>query len=206
MRDDFVAYLGNKDERGGQKAFVATLAITKGLRLQQIVTGFCVDDKGQTISLGPTPRLSELKSLLESLCSAHKVIVWACFKENYKQIAKVCEDLGLGYTELHGGVKDKDGAIDLFRASDTIRVIVANPKSAGLGVNLIEASYSIYYSKDFSLDADIQSEARNHRGGSEIHEKITRIDLVATGTIDEKVNRALANKQNFAEAILDWDL
>jgi len=84
-----------------------------------------------------------------------------------------------------------------------LSVIIANPAAGGVGISLIQASYAIYYSKGFSLEADLQSEARNHRGGSEMHEKITRIDLVARGTIDEVVNEALKSKLNVAEQILE---
>lgn len=197
MREDFVTYIE-------EEACVAQLAITKALRLQQIVSGFVKTDDGKVIRFDKTPRIKELEVLLSDLCPTNKVIVWACFKENYKQIAEVCGKLGFKYAELHGGIKDKDAEIDSFRNDEEVKVMIANPQSAGLGVNLIEAGYSIYYSKNFSLEADLQSEARNHRGGSDkLHEKITRIDLVAKETLDDQVNEALANKQDIAEAILD---
>jgi SNF2 family DNA or RNA helicase len=68
----------------------------------------------------------------------------------------------------------------------------------------VEASYAIYYSKGFKLEHDLQSEARNHRGGSEMHDKVTRIDIVAKGTIDELITESLEKKQNIAERILSW--
>ena len=200
MRNDFVTYI--KDE-----ACVAQLAITKGLRLQQIVSGFIKTDDGNTVRFAKTPREKELETLLGDLTPTSKVIVWACFKENYKQIAEICTKLDIGYAQLHGGIKDKESELVQFRENDRIRVMIANPQSAGLGVNLIEAGYSVYYSKNFSLEADLQSEARNHRGGSEkLHDKITRIDLVAKDTLDEQVTAALASKQNVASAILDWEI
>ena len=39
-------------------------------------------------------------------------------------------------------------------------------------------------------------------GGSEIHKKVTRIDLVCPGTIDEIVNTALMEKTIIGEMIL----
>ncbi len=83
-----------------------------------------------------------------------------------------------------------------------VRVIVANQQAGGVGVNLTAASYAIYYSRSFSLEADIQSEARNHRGGSEIHKSITRIDLVCPDTIDGICLEALYRKENLASNIL----
>ena len=69
-------------------------------------------------------------------------------------------------------------------------------------MNLTAASYGIHYLKNFSLTDDLQSEARNYRGGSEIHKKITRIDIVAEDTIDEDITKALAAKKTVQEFIM----
>lgn len=204
MKEDFITFLRGKHNE--PQAVVANMAMTKALKLQQITSGFAITAEGNTVSFDDNPRQAALKELLEDLTPDHKVIVWATFKENYRQIAKVCEELKIQYTELHGEVRHKDEAIRFFRSDPLCRVIIANPASAGIGVNLIEASYSIYFSKNFSLEQDVQSEARNHRGGSEIHSKITRIDLIAKDTIDEKVTEALKKKENIAETILSWRL
>ena len=42
--------------------------------------------------------------------------------------------------------------------------------------------------------------------GSEIHEKVTRLNMIAAGTIDEKIAEALENKQKISDLILDWKL
>jgi SNF2 family DNA or RNA helicase len=206
MKDEFIAYLGDMGEK--PRAIVATLAMTKGLKLQQILSGFAVTDDGTNYRFKENPRAEALKELLEDLCvgGQNKVIVWAAFKENYSIIAEVCNELKIKYAEIHGAITDKDDQIKRFRQDRSIPVLIANQKSAGIGINLIEAAYSIYYSKTFSLEDDIQSEARNYRGGSEMHRKITRIDLVSKGTIDEKVNQALKKKQSIADQILDWKL
>ena len=204
MYNEFITFIESK--AGEPRAVVAQLAITKALRLQQIVTGFVKDDKGETHRLEPCPRVSVLEELLEDLCPQHKVIVWASFKENYKQIAEVCARLKLGYRELHGGIKEKLSQTNMeeFRKDPGVSVLIANQAAGGVGVNLVEASYAIYFSKSFRLEDDLQSEARNYRGGSEMHEKVTRIDIVSKGTIDELINEALANKQQISDKILGW--
>jgi len=204
MKNEFIAYI--KDQEGKDKAVIANLAITKGLRLQQIVSGFCVTDEKQTVPFKGVPRLDTLKTLLQDLTGEHKVIVWACFKENYRQIRILCEKLKIEYCEIHGEIRDKEKELNKFRNRKSCRVAICNQASAGIGINLVEASYSIYYSRNFSLEQDIQSEARNYRGGSEVHKKITRIDLVTPGSIDELVMKALRDKQNIADIILDWDV
>lgn len=206
MKQEYVTWL--KDKSGESKAVIAQLAVTKALRLQQIVSGFAKDELGIEHQMKDVPRLKVLEELLEDLTPNAKVIVWANFKENYKMIASLCDKLKISYREIHGDIspKEKQKNMDEFRKDDTVRVMIANQAAAGVGVNLVEASYAIYYSKNFSLEQDLQSEARNYRGGSEIHQKVTRIDLVCKGTIDELVSEALANKQAIADRILDWKL
>lgn len=199
MKKNFITFLGDK-------ACTASLAITKGLRLQQIVSGFITLEDETIVPMKANPRLDALEELLEDLVVAgkHKVIIWACWKENYKQIRELLYKLGIKYVEAHGEIpqKNRQEAIDDFCHREEIKVFLGNQGAAGIGINLVQASYAIYYSRNFSLEHDIQSEARNYRGGSEIHESVTRIDLVAQGTIDESILLALASKQEIGDKVL----
>lgn len=197
MKNDFITFLGDR-------ACVAELAITKALRLQQIVSGYVALDDKSIKKMENTPRQEALKELLEELTPDHKVLVWAVFKENYEQIKSVCGQLGVSFVEVHGGVSDlnKRRAVDGFNSDPSIRVFIGHPGSGGIGINLISASYAIFFSRNFSLEQDLQAEARNYRGGSEIHEKITRIDLVAPDTIDELILKRLSLKIQISEAVL----
>lgn len=196
MKKEFITYIQDQ-------ACVATIALTKAQKLMQIVTGFAqVNDK--PVPLSAKPRLDVLKDLLTELTPEHKVIVWAVYKQNYLVISNICKALGIEYVEIHGEIPDKEkfAAVDKFNLDPKIRVLIGHPGSGGIGINLTASDYSIYFSRGFSLEHDLQSEARNHRGGSEIHERITRIDIVAQGTIDEAITKALANKQTISETVL----
>lgn len=195
MENEFVTYVGDK-------AVTASIALTKGLRLMQIVSGFMTSEDGVNIRFKENPRADALYEILSDIAPYHKVIVWACFKENYETIREVCAKLKLGYVELHGETKDRNGAIESFQGEQAVRVLVGNQGAGGIGVNLTAANYAVYFSRNFSLEHDIQSEARNYRGGSEVHQKITRIDLVARGTIDEHILEALSSKQSISDGVL----
>lgn len=198
MKRDFITFVQDK-------ACVASLAITKALRLQQIVSGFVSLEDGSNHKIRQTPRAQALKELLEDLTPQHKVLVWAVFKENYEQIRQVCEELNLKFVEVHGEIppKKRQGLVDEFTNNPEIRVFIGHPGAGGIGINLIAASYSIFFSRSFSLEQDLQAEARNYRGGSEVHEKITRIDLVAKETIDELILKRLSQKQEISEKVID---
>jgi SNF2 family DNA or RNA helicase len=203
MKRDFVTFINEGNAKG---IMTAELAITKALRLQQIVTGVLVNEDGQTIEIEDNPRLSVVSELLHDLHTKHKVILWCSFRHNYIQLGRVCDSLGIKKVFLTGeqSSKEKDEAITAFETDDTVRVIIANRRAGGIGVNLVAASYSIVYSRNFSLEEEIQSTARNYRGGSEMHERITKIDLCAPDTLDEVITEALIQKKKIADSIIEY--
>ncbi len=205
MQKEFITYI-KEESKEQARAVVARLAVTKTLRLQQIVSGFVNTDDGSTVRIKNVPRLVALGELLETLTPGHKVIVWATFKENYKMIAELCQKLGIEYREIHGeqSGKEKQMAVNDFNNSPSVRVIVGNQGAGGVGVSLTASSYAIYYSRGYKWGEDTQSESRNHRRGSEIHDKITRINLVAPDTIDELIDTVLSNKADISERILEY--
>lgn len=193
----------------GNPVAVAELAVTKAMRLMQIVSGFVNTENGDgtrtPIQFDDAPIKTALKELLQLHCEHSKVIVWAVHHANYKVIRDICEKLKLNYVEVHGGVgsqKKKDEAVRSFNEDPDTRVFIGHPGSGGVGIDLIASNLSITYSRSFSLAHTIQSEGRNYRGGSEIHQKITQIDLVTRETIDEQVIKALASKREIGYQVL----
>ena len=200
MKTHLIAYLDDK-------ACVAQMALTKALRLQQLVSGFFkIEESGDEVVFDPCPRLEALEELLGDIFDTpeRKVIVWACWQKNYEMITQMLRKNSWRFTTLYGGLSStqRQKNIDSFQQDAGVKVMVANQAAGGLGVNLTAASYAVYYSKNFSLEQDMQSEARCHRGGSEIHHKITRLDLITPGSIDELVTSALERKSNLADKIL----
>lgn len=201
MAKDLIAYIDGK-------AAVAQMALTKALRLMQIVSGFVTtEDLDGTTGLheiSDNPRETALSELLADLCQSSKVIVWACWKQNYATIRAICDRLRLPFVELTGetSAKTRQEAIDRFQSDPSIRVCIGNQGAGGIGATLTASNVSVYYSRNFSLEHDIQSEGRNYRGGSEVHESVTRVDLVAEGTIDERILERLLSKESISASIL----
>lgn len=200
MRDDYITFVNSK-------AFTAQLAITKALRLQQIVSGFLMgekDGKPYTHIFEKTPREKALLDLVEDITDSNKVIIWACWRANHDLLGRLLSKHKIEHRSLLGdmGAADRDRSIQDFRERDEVRVLVGSQAAGGIGINLVEANHTIYYSRGFSLEHDVQSEARNYRGGSELHSKVTRIDLCTPGTIDEAITKALQAKQEISDAII----
>ena len=199
MEEHFITYI----EKG--EACVATIVLTKLLRCMQICNGLLPIEGKEDIKHIPCGKMDALAELLEDITPAHKVIVWANFIANYRDIEKVCEKLNIPWCTIRGGqtLENRQHEIDKFQHGPIYRVMIANQAAGGLGVNLTAASYMIYFSKNYSLNDDLQSEARAHRGGSEVHDKITRIDIITKDTIEEEVTEALRGKKELAALLLD---
>lgn len=206
MLKDFIAFVNEAGET--PTAAVAELVLTKGLRLLQITSGFVGTQTAEGVHgvhrFKDNPKKEMLKELLIDLAPSSKVLVWSVFKENYADIRDVCEKLKINYVEVHGGKtkKEKDEAVRALNEDEDVRVLIGHPASGGIGINLVASDVSIFYSRTFSLENDIQAEARNYRGGSERHSKVTRYDIVAKDTIDAEVMKVLREKKNIGIEVL----
>jgi SNF2 family DNA or RNA helicase len=198
MKRDFIAYLDSG-------AVVANLAITKGLRMMQILSGYATLDDGGEVMFDDNPRRDALAELLDDHARKSKVIVWCAYTANYRIVEAVCAKLGLKMGLLTGeqSGKQKGQAIGEFCEGD-VNVLCSNPAAGGVGINLVQAPLAVWYSRTFSLEQRLQALARNYRGGSEMHSKITSLDLVCEGTIERKCLDALNGKENIANRILGW--
>lgn len=183
---------------------IVDLEITKALRLQQLVTGFVPNAEGKIHDFRPNSRLDALREVLDGIVSKHKVLVWCVFHENFRAVEGLLRSQDIPFVSVYGGIApaEQKRAIERFENDGRVRVLVGHPRSAGIGVNLTSASYSIWYSRGFSLEDDLQAEARNYRGGSEKHSSIVRVDLVSPQTIDEVILEALESKQSLSDAII----
>lgn len=205
MKKEFITFVENEKTKRTE-AVVAQLALTKALRLLQITSGFVKTDKGDIVRFRYNPKAEAVKDLLINLTLSNKVILWCAFKEDYAILSEICEKLNIKYVLLTGeqSLEKKQESIDAITNDPDTKVIIANRRAGGIGINLVECKYSIVYSRNFSLNDELQSEARNHRGGSQMHDRIVKIDLVCKESIDQIVLDALQGKQAISDRIIDF--
>lgn len=197
LRREFITYVNDV-------ACVAHLAITKALRMQQILCGFMPLEDGTGHDFKTNHRLETLKGLIELLHENHKIVIWSPWIPSHKHIAKLCEKLQVKYVSLTGAQNkhEKDEAIAAFENDPEVRVCIGN-QSVGIGIDLLASDVSIYYSRNFNLAHDIQSEGRNYREGSQARfDKVTRYDIVCPDTLDEQIMEALKNKKEIGARLL----
>jgi len=187
------------------KMMSAPTVLTQIIRLHQITCGHFKSDDGEVIPL-KNNRLQELLNVLEE--TNGKVIIWAVYRHDIQTIEKgIGEIYGKeSVASYYGDTPDSDrqSIVDSFQDDESpLRFFVGNPKTGGYGLTLTASHTVVYYSNDYSLEVRMQSEDRAHRIGQT--NKVTYVDLIAEGTIDEKIVKALNNKIDLASQVMGED-
>ena len=189
MKKTFVSELG-------EIKITAPEAITRLLRLQQIVCGWFPSDEEVTPIEDKNPRLEALLEILSDIDS--KVIIWARFKADIRAIQRALGDLAVVY---YGDVSNdaRERAVYNFQNDPKVKYFIGQPQSGGIGLTLTAADYAVYYSNSFDLETRLQSEDRCHRIGTK--NNVTYIDIEAPKTIDSKIIKALQKKKSLADVV-----
>jgi len=179
--------------------------LTQIMRLQQICCGFLQPDEGPIEPL-PNNRLSGLMSVVDELSG--KAIIWASYTYDIQRIAQALRDrFGPDSVATYYGGTPQDERQDIvtkFQDKESpLRFFVGQPRTGGYGITLTAANTVVYYSNSYDLEIRLQSEDRAHRIGQT--NKVTYIDLVSPGTIDEKILKALRQKIDIAGQVLGED-
>jgi SNF2 family DNA or RNA helicase len=100
---------------------------------------------------------------------------------------------------------ERKRVLEEFQNPDSeMRFFVGNPSTGGYGLTLTAANTMVYYSNSFDLEKRLQSEDRAHRIGQT--KNVTYIDLIAVGTVDEKIVKALRAKIDIATQVLGEEI
>jgi SNF2 family DNA or RNA helicase len=174
-------------------------------RLQQCASGRLPSDEDTTpVSIcDERPRLELLREVLEEYnVPSAQAIIWARFTFEVDEICEMLTKLKIPFGRYDGEVTPDDRALAKERfQSGEYRVLVAKVQAAGVGLTLTAASLLVYYSNLFALSLREQSEDRAHRKGQE--QTVTIVDLVAVGTVDERILEVLLTKRAVSEQVTD---
>lgn len=185
----------------GKKEVSAVNILTKLLRLSQVTGGHLTDDEGDNNAVS-TAKLDALSDILDSaMAEEKKIVVMARFVPELNDIEALLKRKGIGFASVRGGVKNRGEEIRRFQEDSDCRAFVGQIAAAGLGITLAAASTMVFYSLDYSMSNFEQAKARIHRVSQT--ENCLYIYLVAKGTVDTKVLRALQQKVDLAKALVD---
>jgi SNF2 family DNA or RNA helicase len=175
--------------------------ITLMLRLQQVMSGHLMTDDGELMTF-PSGRMDALLEIAAE--TSGKMIIFSRFRHDIKQIEQALnKEYGEGAAVTYFGdtsVEARELAVKNFQDPVAKTRFFISNKTGAYGITLTAASTVVYYANDFDLETRIQSEDRAHRIGQV--NPVTYIDLVAEGTIDEKIVENLRNKIDMGAKVL----
>lgn len=188
----------------GQVITVQHAAVTLN-KMQQVASGFIIDEDKKVHRLMPVDANPRADAALDWLAAIEgKAVIWVRFREDTSILHEALNGEGVEFVEYHGSVTDKARAeaVKSFLAPNGARVFLANPQSAGTGLNLQGACRNaLYYSNSFNSIDRWQSEDRIHRIGTV--GAVTYTDMIAKNSIDRHIIRNLLRKKGLSELVLD---
>lgn len=182
------------------KDFVtAPMIIVRLLRMHQVLCGHVRDEEGKFHEI----KELRTKELLAQLAEYDgKAIIWCSYDPD---VRKISEALSKEYGDdavkrfWGGNTRTREQEEAEFKKNKKARFLIATPSAGGRGRTWSVANMMIYYSNTNNLEHRMQSEERGEGVGKQV--PMTIIDLVAPGTVDEKIIGALRNKINMSSVI-----
>ncbi len=190
--------------------FITTeIALTKLLRLQQVVGGFLPsDDDEEAMPIpGINPKIDLLVEAIEQFPGP--TLIWARFKAEHLAILRVLKAITHSNRigEITGRVKknDRENSRRAFQRGD-MDYLVCTQSCAGYGYTLTAAKNEMYFSNTFSHEHRVQSEDRAHR--ITLTHEVNIIDLWcpvpgAKIDVDMKLKQSLIEKKDMADLCTD---
>lgn len=168
-------------------------------KLLQISCGFIYDKKHEVHLIPATPRLEELKDIIEEADA--KVIVFVPFVEALQSVSQYLSAAGYTNAIIHGDTtaKERTERLTLFQHSLHPRVLVAHPQVAAHGLTLTAANVIVWFSPTTSPEHYEQANARIPRPGQTLNTHV--IHLQASPT-EARLYRALEKKLSLQAELL----
>lgn len=164
-------------------------------KLCQMANGAIYTDTGDTISVHDQ-KLDALEDIIEA-AGGKPLLVAYWFKHDLARISERLQKLHVPFSKLDGA-----DSIKRWNAGE-IPVALIHPASAGHGLNLQSGgSCIVWFGLTWSLELYQQTNARLWRQGQTADTVVIQ-HIVAKGTIDERILKALSHKDSTQAALID---
>lgn len=164
-------------------------------KLSQMANGAVYTDAGETVAIHER-KLDALEDIIEA-ANGKPVLVAYWFRHDLERISKRLQKLKIPYARL-----DTDGSIRKWNAGE-IPVALIHPASAGHGLNLQGGGNTlVWFGLTWSLELYQQTVARLWRQG-QASETVVVQHIITKGTIDERIMKALSEKDTTQAALID---
>lgn len=186
-----------------EEKITVEFAAALSMKLRQMTQGAIYfpkaeEEKIQRYKILHKAKLEVLKSLVEE-ANGQGILCAIQFKFELDMIRSVFPDA----PAIVGGSKDDFTDVLIEWNKGNIPLLICHPASLAYGVNMQAGSHILlWYSLTWSLEHYLQLNKRLHRQGQRFGVIVHH--LIAEGTIDEVVLKALIEKQDIQQALLDY--
>ena len=164
-------------------------------KLSQMANGAVYTDEGEIVTFHDK-KLDALEDIIES-ANGKPLLVAYWFKHDYTRIVERLVKIGVKHMKI-----DSDESITRWNNKE-IPVALIHPASAGHGLNLQKGGNTmVWFGITWSLELYQQCVCRLYRQG-QTEGTVTIIHLITQGTVDEKIMKALSQKDNTQAALIE---
>ena len=188
LKQELVLSLGNAE-------ITAANAASLSGKLSQMANGAIYDDNGEVIQIHDR-KLDALEDIIEA-ANGKPILVAYWFKHDLTRISERLKKLHIPFSRL-----DDSDSIRRWN-SGQIPVALIHPASAGHGLNLQSGgSTLVWFGLTWSLELYQQTVARLWRQGQSSKTVVVQ-HIVTKGTIDNRIMKALSQKEHTQTALID---
>lgn len=178
----------------GKEITAANAAALTG-KLLQLANG-AIYDEDKVVNAFHERKLDALEDLIEA-ANGRPVLVAYWFQHDLERIQKRLDALKVEYARI-----SSPGSIEMWNRGE-FAVGLIHPASAGHGLNLQSGgNILVWFGLTWSLELYQQTVARLWRQG-QTSGTVSVIHIVADGTVDERVLKALESKDQMQAALID---
>lgn len=176
------------------------------IRMRQVASGFLslkAEDESQIkIRIKENPKLEMLQQLLLDREPNSKVLIFHEFTYSGNVIRELLDELKIGHASMWSGVKDATAEYHRFMRDPKCQAFVLNNSLGTESINpQTVCNQAIVYESPISVITRKQLEKRLHRQGQT--KPIFIYDIVARGTIEEKILTFQADGKDLFKAVME---
>ncbi|MBR9830125.1 MAG: DEAD/DEAH box helicase [Oceanospirillales bacterium] len=138
-----------------------------------------------------------LSAMLEE---GRRILIFSQFTQVLGLVEEQLKAQGVGYSKLTGQTRKRQEAVDRFQRGD-VPVFLISLKAGGSGLNLTTADTVIHLDPWWNPAVEQQATDRAYRIGQD--KPVFVYKLVATNTVEERIQHMQQQKQALADALFD---
>lgn len=189
------------DDQG--RPIIATNNLTMNLRLLQYSSASIeVNDEGKPRLTDPSGKLDVMMDLIDE--SEKPLVVCAQSRQLIELACLRLEKKNIPYEKIVGGLtNDQREVAKANWIAGKAKVFLFTIQAGGTGLDGLQgqADTIVFLQRSWSMLENKQAEDRVHRIGSEVHESVNVIDVIAPGTVEEGQIARLYEKAERLEEI-----